>query len=691
MPQQIEQIRRIAFDQQELGMGFNSDTGQVVGTALDFDAPTPQGAQEASSSASIVTTHDAVMNALNMSFEAEGRYALSSASLKAEFSRSTTYNSVSTFVVARMVVQNQIARGRNFRVKPEAAELLETNQHDTFQAAFGDSFVRGRLSGGEFYAVIRITSFDTSVQQSLGVTLQAEINGGIGAGGFAGQFQTANSSSKTRSEFNVVFYQRGGSGAEQIGTTLTVDEIKDRLRELPTAIAANPFPYEVELATYDTIPLATPPKFQADAFVAALADANKRHLDFLEKRNDFEFAAERQEFFEDPPPAPECLAAAAVFLRAANAALAHAVRLARGEIDPPQFFDVSAVEPPIVLPVLSLRKKSLEHRAFRDWYVIRDDPAITQDDHMMVTAIAAVAAEEINDFAAIPTEAAKGEALEPVVARFEKINLAQIDVFENEQIVKLKGIEHLCDMLPTRLVELDVGHNAIANLKGLERFTKLRHVRLAGNAIDTIVEVGGLPELQEIDVSDNRIVDVSPLRTCAKLDRVVLSKNRIADLGPLAALPLLSSLVVDGALLGVNPEFVESLNPVAKTAGLEHNAALANPFLTARRLKVRLGTLSQGPAAQFTGTAERIGETLRYRVELTRGAEAITDEWTLSQINSRPDTVFGRPEGSQMLVLFVRSLGHSVFTWSEPEDRPNAIIDRDETNTEPSIDATPLA
>ena len=108
-------------------------------------------------------------------------------------------------------------------------------------------------------------------------------------------------------------------------------------------------------------------------------------------------------------------------------------------------------------------------------------------------------------------------------------------------------------------------------------------------------------------------------------------------------------------------------------------------------MSVRLGTLSQGSAAQFTGTAERIGETLRYSVELTRGAAAITDEWTLSQINSRPDTVLAAPEGSQLLVLFVRSLGHSVFTWSHPQDRPNAVIDRDATNTEPSIDATPLS
>ena len=690
MPTQIEQVRRIAFDQQELGMGFNSDTGQVVGTALDFDAPTPQGAQEASSSASIVTTQEAVMESLNMSFEAEGRYALSSASLKAEFSRNTKYNSVSTFVVARMVVQNQIARGRNFRVKREAEELLETNQADMFARAFGDSFVRGLLSGGEFYAVMRITSFDTSVQQSLGVTLQAEINGGVAAGEFKGQFNKVNQNSKTRSEFNVVFYRRGGSGAEQIGTTLSVDDIKERLRELPTAVATNPFPYEVELATYDTIPLAdasevpggrvrgcagrcqqAPSRFPPEAQRLRVRRGAAGVLrgppagDGLSCRRSGVPPRRERGARGRGPPRPRRDRSAAVLRPLHHRTTDRAARAHATEEEPgapcvprlvrhPQRPGDHAGRP---------HARHCDRRGRR-----RGDQRLRRD----------------------PDGGGEGRGAGGGRRAIQKINLAQIDVFENEQIVKLKGIEHLGGMLPAGLIELHVDHNVITSLKGLERFTKLRHLEVDDNAIESIVEIGGLPELREVDISSNRIVDVSPLRTCTKLDRVVLVKNRVADLTPLADLPLLSSLVVDSALLGVNPEFGESLNPVTKTAGLERNPALANPFLTARKLKVRLGTLNQGPAAQFTGTAERIGETLRYHVELTRDAEAITDEWTLSQITSRPDTVFGAPEGSQMLVFFVPSLGHSVFARSHPEDRPNAVIDRDPANTDPSIDATPM-
>lgn len=35
MPVPIQQIRRIEFNDEEIGMGFNSDTGLAVGTGLE--------------------------------------------------------------------------------------------------------------------------------------------------------------------------------------------------------------------------------------------------------------------------------------------------------------------------------------------------------------------------------------------------------------------------------------------------------------------------------------------------------------------------------------------------------------------------------------------------------------------------------------------------------------------------------
>ena len=73
MAKKIPQVRVLLFNGEGIGMGFNSDSGLAVGTALDFDPPATEPGQEAQASAQIVTTHDSMMEALGVSAEAKGR------------------------------------------------------------------------------------------------------------------------------------------------------------------------------------------------------------------------------------------------------------------------------------------------------------------------------------------------------------------------------------------------------------------------------------------------------------------------------------------------------------------------------------------------------------------------------------------------------------------------------------------
>ncbi len=357
MKTKIPQVRVLVFNGEDIGMGFNSDSGLAVGTALAFDPSAEAVTQEANSTAEIVTTHDAMMESLGVSADLKGRYGFASGSLKVDFSKKTTFNSVSSFVVAKMVINNRVDRGRNFRIKDDSTKRLLETDRPTFDRAFGDCFVRAQFKGGEFYCVMRITSLDTSVQTDLAISLQAEINGIAAGVSFKGKLDKANQNSQSRSEFFVSFYQKGGSGADEIGTTLSIDEVKARLHNFPTAVANHPFPYEIEVATYDTVPIPLPTKEQEESLLLALADAEQQKLKFLQIRNDLEFAAEHPEFFENPPAPQDLRAASQAYLRATNAAIQHSVRLSRGEIDPPQLFDLSTVVPPLVLPIVTLKKK----------------------------------------------------------------------------------------------------------------------------------------------------------------------------------------------------------------------------------------------------------------------------------------------------------------------------------------------
>lgn len=346
---QIAQVRRILFNDEEIGMGFNSSSGLAVGRALEGftvrDNPNASGG-EVTSSINIVTTHENLQQSIGMGFDAEGRYGFISASVKARFSEQTNFNSASTFLVASVLVKNALRRGNDFKVTADAKELLQSKRLVEFERAFGDSFVRGLQTGGEFLAVIRITSVSSKTQNSLAIAFQAEANGLLASGSFKGAFEQANASENTRSEFTATMYQRAGQGPS-IAPTVTMEEVLARFRAFPEIAAASASAYETEVATYDTIPLPLPTPEEQEAFVQALADARQHKLRYIQLRNDYEFALRNPQFFEGLPPPMALSTAVSVYSRLLNAATEHAIKVARGEIDAANmFFDPQKANPP---------------------------------------------------------------------------------------------------------------------------------------------------------------------------------------------------------------------------------------------------------------------------------------------------------------------------------------------------------
>ncbi|MCC6315535.1 MAG: hypothetical protein IT337_16170 [Thermomicrobiales bacterium] len=348
----VQQVRRIIFNDEEIGMGFNSESGLAVGAALEGFTVGPDPAasgQEVLASITIVNSQEELMDRLGMSFEAQGRYGFYSASAKAEFAESSKFNSMSTFLVARCIVQNPMKRGRNFSVRAAAQDLLDAIQFQQFQTAFGDSFVRGLQTGGEFYSIVRITSVSTSTQSELAATLQAEANGLIASGSFKGKFETASASASTRSEYTATMFQKAGSGS-QIAPAVEITEVIARFKNFPEIAQTSAAAYETEVATYDTLPLPVPTPEEQDAFIFALLDAREKKLRYIQTRNDLEFALRNPSFFETLPSIDVLSNAINVYTKLINAVTTHAIGLSRGQITPPTLFDPGAVSPPLVEP-----------------------------------------------------------------------------------------------------------------------------------------------------------------------------------------------------------------------------------------------------------------------------------------------------------------------------------------------------
>jgi hypothetical protein len=360
----VPQVRRLMFTSERVGMGFNSDSGLAVGTpfilndiVVEADPRAP--GQEVFSEITIINTHEELIRSIGMSVEAQGRYGFFSGALKAQFAESTKYNSTSTILTAKVIVQNPFKRGRDFNLTEPAKGLLNPLQKETFTKAFGDSFVRGLQTGGEFYAVVRLTSVSTAKQAELAASLQAAYNGVVASAEFEAKFKEANLSSSTRSEFSGMMYQRAGTG-EKISVLTKIDDILERVENFPKIVQAEPVAYEVEVATYDTLPLPLPTPEEQEDFLFALHDAREKKLSFLQTKNDLEFARSHPEFFEGLPSDDVLSNAITVYTKLTNAVMSHGIELSRGRMKPPRLFDPSELPTPIVVPApIPLKRKTV--------------------------------------------------------------------------------------------------------------------------------------------------------------------------------------------------------------------------------------------------------------------------------------------------------------------------------------------
>jgi hypothetical protein len=349
-----DQVFMIPFDEREpeIGMGFNTRSGEFVGTALSFretQSSAVNPGQHSGGTAQILNSHEELSDSLDASMSLSARYGLASGSVKMKFSSSTHYNSTSSFVLAQIAVSNTMTRGHSPSIiEPGSAkELLSANRLDEFHRAYGDSFVRGVKTGGEYFAVSRVTSVDQSVQTSLAATLSAEVNGLVAGGSFQASYNSAQKSESSQSEVFISYYQASGSGISA-GATVDVDSVIERFKGFSTIVKDSPVGVMVEIAAYDTVPIPVPTLDEIENLEIALGDAHAKRLQYLTIKNNFEFALSNRVFFDDPPPEQDMRQVADAYTDALNKVMAHAVALAKGQINPATLFDTSALRFPSV-------------------------------------------------------------------------------------------------------------------------------------------------------------------------------------------------------------------------------------------------------------------------------------------------------------------------------------------------------
>jgi Leucine Rich repeats (2 copies) len=255
-----------------------------------------------------------------------------------------------------------------------------------------------------------------------------------------------------------------------------------------------------------------PTKQQEDAFLEALADCEKQKLRFIEIHNDLLFAQDHPDYFDDLPALEQLKSGAEAYLAALNAVIAHECRLSKGEIVPPQLFDPARANPPIDLPVIILKKKNIG-KTIKEWYMIKDDGAITSEEKGLINCISGQAIPQISNFTNIrdphddpaKTLELQAEAVASVVNAMDRIGIrSQPD---------LTKLAELPTMLPFLLKKLWMEDNPKLNvLDGIEHFSQLETLVLRKGQVTDLAPLGSCQKLSHLDISRNNISDLSALR-----------------------------------------------------------------------------------------------------------------------------------------------------------------------------------
>jgi hypothetical protein len=342
----------IPFNDQEIGQGFNFNSRENLGMGLSManisEDPNANG-QVVRTSFNSVTTQESLMESLGISVSLDARYGLYSGGAKMDFAQSHAVNSFSSFIVGRCEVHNATRHGHGPQLVPEAQALVNKGDKQGFKTAFGDMFVRSLKTGGEFYVVARITSCSEEQQSKMAASLHAEYNGLAVSGSFKGSFETAMKETNNKSEVTVFMSQAGGIGGQASFTGPDAVKIMERLSAFPQSAHDHPVGYEVELATYDTIPIPGPTIEESEDRDIVLADCLKQKMGFLKGLSDLDFllGPSGNDFFENLPSPEELGKIQTAYRTALNGLMTHAIKVAKGQMNPPQLFKPDPVPPPL--------------------------------------------------------------------------------------------------------------------------------------------------------------------------------------------------------------------------------------------------------------------------------------------------------------------------------------------------------
>lgn len=294
-------------DGMKIGLGYNRLTGDSLPTpavqGTSMTSVQDAHGQEVTANCTITEDVENLYKSLGISVDAGGSYMGFSGSAKVNYLNSCDFSSFSTYVIVRVSVKNPTKTIDSPTFSPDADELLVNNNPERFRQRFGDSFISGVLTGGEYFAIYQVTGSDQKEKESMASKINAAFKSPLVSANL--NVEIKNETEKSKSHLEVicrVFRQGTISTAD-----LNAEDIMKSAKDFPLGVSQDKaFPYAVLLQSYDVL------KNPNDQFAYVniqnqqdvLEDLAKKRFEFLALRDDLRYILKFSDDFTNTDGTP---------------------------------------------------------------------------------------------------------------------------------------------------------------------------------------------------------------------------------------------------------------------------------------------------------------------------------------------------------------------------------------------------
>ncbi|MBV8253650.1 MAG: PASTA domain-containing protein [Chitinophaga sp.] len=291
----------------DLGVGFDYLTGETRGCLFDRSSivPTPGLGGIGQNGMFFMTRVDDVeslMSLLNISVEVSGRYGLFGGDAQMDFMDKSSFNSQSTFLVAKVQIQKSESQFYDAKVKDIAKDLVRSGNEKRFKELYGDFYVQSVTEGGEFSAIVEIISTCKEDEKTIAGALEASYGTPIAGVDLKVDVNNEKLSKISRKEINIYIKQVGGTGVDMIFHD-EIDKLIESAKNFSLALAGNHgVNCRAQLKSYKTLDDLPESNYMLiQAKEDALNDCARKRLKYKTLLNDIDFYDVNPTFFEPDP------------------------------------------------------------------------------------------------------------------------------------------------------------------------------------------------------------------------------------------------------------------------------------------------------------------------------------------------------------------------------------------------------